>query len=241
MRPECLKLVSVIEKCKLKQAMPTQENAVGEEEKDAYCVSFVYRKIGEFERKAGENLADSHRPNGWLWKRISDQVARNSLEWIHWERFLNMSEYSIFNNDHSKQESLTWADGSPEVINEFEQFSADSESIKPAKTPYFLKNSKIRKAIYVSEGVWPLRAFKEWRNTLYKAGYRVSCPNGNPSSFNVGGNGSSGPIFLGPCLCNFQPGKNFYRNGYEPGVPKPHDIIGTSPQTADSRSFPSQS
>ena len=130
-------------KYKLKQSIPTQENVVGGEEKDAYCLSAAYRKIGEFERKEGGNLADSHRPNGWLWKRISDQVARNSLEWMPWKRFLNMSEYSIFKNDHSKQASLTWAGGSPEVINEFGKFLADDESIKHAKNPpYFLKIRK---------------------------------------------------------------------------------------------------
>ena len=100
---------------------------------------FAYRKIREFWRKAGENLADTHRPNGCLWNRISDQVARNSLEWAHWERFLNMSGYSILKNDHSEQASLTCAGGSLKVINEFGEFPADSESINTLK-PLLLKN-----------------------------------------------------------------------------------------------------
>ena len=96
----------------------------GGEEKDAYCLSFVYREIGEFERKTGEILADAHRPNGWLLKRISDQVLRNSLEWMPWGKFLNMGEYSIFKANNSKEGSLTWFEGSLKVRNEFRNFSA---------------------------------------------------------------------------------------------------------------------
>ena len=69
------------------------------------------------------------------------------------EKFLNMSEYSIFKADNSKDGSLTLIEGSLKVRNEFGNFSADAESITHAKTPYFLKISKIREAIYTSEGV----------------------------------------------------------------------------------------
>ena len=166
--------MSIVQKCKLKQAILTQENAVGGEEKDAYCLSFPYREIGEFGRRAGGNHADARRPNEWLRKRISDQVLRNSLEWKHWGKFLNMGEYSIFKAANSKDGSLTLIQGSIKVSNEFGNFSADDESIQRGKTPYFLKISKIRESIYISEGVCSLREYKERRNTLYKSGYAES-------------------------------------------------------------------
>ena len=85
-----------------------------------------------------------------------------------------MSEYSIFKAINSKEGSLTSIEGSLKVRNEFGNFPSDSESIKHDKTPYFLKISKIGESIYISEGVCSLRAYKEWRNTLYKAGYAES-------------------------------------------------------------------
>ena len=42
------------------------------------------------------------------------------------------------------------------------------------KPPYFLKISKIREVIYVTEGICSIIAYKEWHNTLYKAGYTDS-------------------------------------------------------------------
>ena len=69
---------------------------------------------------------------------------------------------------------FTASEGALKIVNEFGHFSADPGSIKHAKTPYFLKISKIREAIYASEGVFPLWAYKEWRNTLYKSGYAES-------------------------------------------------------------------
>ena len=84
MRTECLKLVSIILKCKLEQAILTSGSDVGEEEKDAFSLASAHRKIGDFERKSPENAPGAHKPNGRLWKRISGQVERNSLEGAHW-------------------------------------------------------------------------------------------------------------------------------------------------------------
>ena len=81
-----------------------------------------------------------------------------------------MSEYSIFKAINSKEGSLTSIEGSLKVRNEFGNFPSDSESIKHDKTPYFLKISKISESIYISEGAFSLRAYKERRDTLYKAG-----------------------------------------------------------------------
>ena len=94
-----------------------------------------------------------------------------------------MNEYSIFKADNSKEGSLTWPEGSLKVRNEFGNFPADGESIKHARAPYFLNVSKIREAIYISEGVFAIGAYREWRNTLYKSGYSESLvQKGNSSS-----------------------------------------------------------
>ena len=47
----------------------------------AFSLSFTHRGIGDFWRKSGENTQGARTPIGYLWKRIADQVARNSLEW----------------------------------------------------------------------------------------------------------------------------------------------------------------
>ena len=60
------------------------------------------------------------------------------------------------------------------VYNNYEDFVVDPASIQNAKTPYFLKVSKIREIIYVMTGVCSLGTYKEWHNTLYKAGYTDS-------------------------------------------------------------------
>ena len=82
-----------------------------------------------------------------------------------------MREFPQFKNNSSRKKLVTASEGPLKIVNEFYHFSADPDSVKHAKTPYFLKISKIREAIYVSEGVFPLGDYKEWRNTLYKAGY----------------------------------------------------------------------
>ena len=84
MHPECLKLVSIIQKCQLKQSILTSENAIREEGKGAFSLSSIHREIGDSGRKSPECAPDARNPNGCLWKRIADQVARNYLEWIPW-------------------------------------------------------------------------------------------------------------------------------------------------------------
>ena len=106
MHPEYLKYARLIQKCKLKQAALTSENAVGKDEEDAYSLSYIHREIGEFERKSPESAPGAHKPNGWLWKRVSGQVARNSLEWLPWGKFLNMGEFPQFKNNSSRKRCL---------------------------------------------------------------------------------------------------------------------------------------
>ena len=83
MNPECLKPVSVIRKCKLKQSASAANNVASKDDKNAYSLSYARRKIGEYERKTPDKATRAHKPNGWIWKRISGQVGGNSLEWLH--------------------------------------------------------------------------------------------------------------------------------------------------------------
>ena len=143
MRPGCLKLAIIIQKCKLKQAILTSENVVGEDVEGAFSLSFTHRGIGDFERKSCENAPGAHKPNSYLWKRIADQVARNSLEWTPWGKFLNMREFDqLKNNNASKSNIAQESDGSLRLCSEYECFFADPEAIRKAKTPYFLKFRK---------------------------------------------------------------------------------------------------
>ena len=87
---------------------------------------------------------------------------------------MNMRGFSQFKNNSSKEKLVTFSEWPLKIVNEFGHFSADTDSIKQAKTPYFLKISKIREAIYFPEGVFSLWDYKEWHNTLYKAGYTES-------------------------------------------------------------------
>ena len=96
--------------------------------------------------------------------------------------------------------------------------------------------------IYVAEGVCSLREHKERRNTLYKAGYAQSLVQKETRRLlTLEEMEAVGQFFWDDVFATSSRGGNFYRNDYEPGVLKPHDIIGTSPQTTASRSPPSQS
>ena len=83
--------------------------------------------------------------------------------------FLNLK-----NARASKSNTSEEVDGILRIRNKYESFSVDPESIRRAKTPYFPNVSKIRGVIFVMEGVCSATAYKEWRNTLYKAGYADS-------------------------------------------------------------------
>ena len=130
-------------------------------------------KIGDFERMSNERIPDARKPNGHIWKRVADQVARKSLEWTPWAMYKNLSEFNKQKNSRGTK-SFEIEDGSLKVYNKYGDFVVDPASIQNAKTPYFLKVSKIREVIYVTEGVCSIIAYKEWHNTLYKAGYTDS-------------------------------------------------------------------
>ena len=53
----------------------------------------------------------------------------------------------------------------------YDSLECDPDEIKAAETPYFLKVSKIRDVIYVTEGVCALTSYRGWRNSLYQSGY----------------------------------------------------------------------
>ena len=74
---------------------------------NAYSLSYVRRKIGERERKTLDKAPRAHKPNGRKWKRIADQLGGNSLELIHWGKFLSIWEFSVDKNDGHKGQILT--------------------------------------------------------------------------------------------------------------------------------------
>ena len=90
--------------------------------KNAYNLSYAHREIGEFERKTDETAPSAHKPNGWLWKRASCQVGRNSLEWAHWEKFLSIWEFSVKKNAGPRDLILTVEEGKLKTVNEFACF-----------------------------------------------------------------------------------------------------------------------
>ena len=93
MRPERLKLASIIQKCKSTQSASAANNFVNLEE-NAYILSYATREIGEFERKNDETAPPAHKPNGRPWQRVAEQVGRNSLEWMRRRKFLSIWEFS---------------------------------------------------------------------------------------------------------------------------------------------------
>ena len=198
-----------MQKCILGKPILTQENAAGGEEKEAYFHAYRIREIGEYERKAGERLPGAHRPNEWLWKRIPDQVASNPLERAHRKRFLNMSEYSTFKSEKFPGRiSYNGRRISRSNRRLRKLFFADRESIKHAKSPYFLKIPKIREAIYYSEWVCSIRAYKEWNYTLYKAGYAEALvQKGNQRLLTLGESEASGQFFWDEALATCSRGR----------------------------------
>ena len=84
MQPDCLKLDSIIRKCKFGIPATAANNAIRKEGKNAPNMSFIHVEVGDFERLAQEAIPHGHKPNWWMWKRVSGQSAAKSLEWIHW-------------------------------------------------------------------------------------------------------------------------------------------------------------
>ena len=63
-----------------------------------------------------------------------------------------MGEFSLKKNPCLKEQTLTIGkDGNLTSINDFGNISSDRNDLKVGKTPYFLKISKIREIIYMSE------------------------------------------------------------------------------------------
>ena len=86
---------------------------------------------------------------------------------------MNITEFNKQKGKKVEQTQIQ-SDGTLKVTNNYESFEMDPHEIQAAKTPYFLKVSKIREVIYVSEGVCSLRSYKGWHNSLYQAGYTNS-------------------------------------------------------------------
>ena len=78
MHPECLKLARIIQKCKLQVAILASENTAGQEEKDAFIMSFTSRKSGN----SNENLTnETRKPTNQMvtYGNVSRTKSRESL------------------------------------------------------------------------------------------------------------------------------------------------------------------
>ena len=65
MHPECLKLVSIIQKCKLNISATTANNVVNKDEENAYNAPFI-RKNRRFRTKNGSVYPANAQENGRL-------------------------------------------------------------------------------------------------------------------------------------------------------------------------------
>ena len=122
MHPECLNLVSIIRKCKLKIPAIVSGNTVGVGGGDAFSLSFTRRKkIGDSERMPNERIPGARKPSGHIWKHVAVQDARKSLEWAPWARYLNLSEFNNQKNSRCKEAFGTEEGGpkSPQQIRRF--------------------------------------------------------------------------------------------------------------------------
>ena len=95
MQPDCPKLAQSSKKCKYEISANLAHNVINAEGKNAFNTSYIRGEIGEYEGLSQENIPHIHKPNGWLWKRVSGQLVAKSLEWVHWGEFLNMAEFTI--------------------------------------------------------------------------------------------------------------------------------------------------
>ena len=113
---------------------------------NAYSLSYARREICEYARKTPDTAPHARKPNGRLWKRIADQVERNSLEWIHWEKFLSICEFISEKNNGTDDQILAIEDGELKTVNEFDYYySSDQNALKLGRTPLFLENIENRR------------------------------------------------------------------------------------------------
>ena len=83
---------------------------------------------------------------------------------------MNISEFNK-QRDKKKEYLEPRIDGYMIMKNNYEDLEIDPSDLTDAKTPYFLKVSKIREVIYVSEGVCSIKSYRGWHNALFQAGF----------------------------------------------------------------------
>ena len=80
---------------------------------------------------------------------------------------LEYGRIQLKKNPGLKEQTLTIdKDGNPKATDDFGNISPYQGALKVGKTPYFLKSSKIREIIYISEGACSQKAYRLWRNAL---------------------------------------------------------------------------
>ena len=113
--------------------------------------------------------------------------------------FLNMADFSSKKGAGGLTDKplIIDKDGSLKTPNEYGQISPDQNSYRLEKLPYFLRISKLRAIIYVSEGICTLKTYKIWRNLLYEAGYAATLISGSNRHLDIHGLETVGRYFWG--------------------------------------------
>ena len=171
MHPGCLKLVSIIQKRKLKIPATTANNVLSKDEKNAYNAPYIRKKLGEF----GRNGRVYSIPTQAIWVDLEKGRVPSgcgSLEWLPCRKFASISEFRAKKNTGLKEQTPAIdSEGNPKAVGDFGNIPPGQNSLKIGKTPYFPNVSKIREIIYFVGGACALKSYRYWGNYLYKAGY----------------------------------------------------------------------
>ena len=134
MKPDCLELVAIFQKCKFKIAATGANDVINKDGGNAISTSFIHAGIGDSERLYQEEIHAAHKPNGWLWKREPYQALAKSPEWIPCGGILNMGEFKLEKSSCLKEQTrIIDKDGSLKATDDFEHISSDIESLKVGK------------------------------------------------------------------------------------------------------------
>ena len=144
----------IISACKYIVDVGVTRNIASRGPKDAFATWYISKKFGEYERRTGESVVKINKPNGYIWKRIANQVRDVSLEWPP------MGEVSK-HDGFCKKEVWRWVlreNGRIRNIRTLKKTAGAPESISPdpdkfarRKLTCFLKRRKIRETIYCKE------------------------------------------------------------------------------------------
>ena len=167
--PGCLRLTEIVASCKYIISDDIAKNTVTQESKGAFCLGYVFRKIGKYEQRGGENFESIHKHNGWLCGRIPNQVGSASLEWTQWGKYLIMAEFAKTRSGNGDREEMAVVEtnGGLKAADAVDSISLTQSQETSGKLPYFIKVPKIREIISRTEGLCEWETYMVWRNNIY--------------------------------------------------------------------------